>query len=297
MNLQRLEGFYWVARAGGYARAARAFPYPITAPGVFQQVKKLEAELGVRLFERTGRERLVRTAAGDQLYEFVAPFMERLPSLLEVLSGKGLGGRVRVRAPAQVLRVLLPGWLGRLERSHPRIQVELDDLGDSDFSALLQGETDVFIDAVDAVPAGVESVRIGTLRAYLVLPSRHRLARGRPPRLKDLDGEPFVAYSGDRRHRDLQLRALELSGVRPSRIVGAGAADTILALVAAGLGFSLVPAFSGGPGHAGVAAWPLTEPRTEFPVLAAWRRGSGDQPVVAAFLAAAPKDKPVRRAG
>jgi DNA-binding transcriptional LysR family regulator len=297
MNLQRLEGFYWVARAGGYARAARAFPYPITAPGVFQQVKKLEADLGVRLFERTGRERLVRTPAGNQLYEFIAPFMERLPSVLEVLSGSGLGGRVRVRAPAQVLRVLLPDWLARLEKAHPRLQVELDDLGESDFSALVRGETDVFIDAPDSIPPGIDTLRIGTLHAYLVLPAKHRLARGRGPHLSDLNGEPFVAYSGNRRQRDLQLRALELAGVRPSRIVGAGAADTILALVAAGLGFSLIPAFPGGPGHHGVAAWPLSEPRTEFPVLAAWRRSSGDQPLVAAFLAAAPKERPPRKAG
>ncbi len=297
MNLQRLEGFYWVARTGGYARAARAFPYPITAPGVFQQVKKLESELGIRLFERTGRERLVRTPAGNQLYEFIAPFMERLPSVLEVLSGSGLGGRIRVRAPAQVLRVLLPGWLARLEEAHPRLQVELDDLGDSDFSALVRGEADVFIDAPDSVPPGIDVLRIGTLHAYLVLPAKHRLARGRPPRLEDLDGEPFVAYSGNRRQRDLQLRALELANIRPSRMVGAGAADTILALVSAGLGFSLVPSFPGGPGHPGVAAWPLTQPRTEFPVVAAGRRSSADQPLIAAFLAAAPKEKPARRAG
>jgi DNA-binding transcriptional LysR family regulator len=291
MNLQRLEGFYWVARTGGYARAARAFPYPITAPGVFQQVKKLEAELGVRLFERTGRERLVRTPAGNQLYEFVAPFMERLPAVLDLLSGEGLGGRLRVWAPALLLRALLPGWLARLERTHPRLQVDLDDVGDSDLGALVRGEADVYVDTPESVPPGIETLRVGTLHAFLILPARHRLARGRPPRLRDLAGEPFVAYSGARRQRDLQLRALELQGVRPDRIVGAGSADTILALVSAGLGYSLVPAVAGGPGHPGVAAWLLTEPRTEFPVLAAWRKTSADHPLVAAFLSAAPRER------
>jgi len=42
VGIHRLEGFYWVARTGGYASAARAFPYPISQPGVHQQVKKLE---------------------------------------------------------------------------------------------------------------------------------------------------------------------------------------------------------------------------------------------------------------
>ncbi|HYD40280.1 MAG TPA: LysR family transcriptional regulator [Anaeromyxobacter sp.] len=296
MNVQRLEGFYWVARAGGYARAARAFPYPITAPGVFQQVKKLEQELGVRLFERTGRERLVRTPAGNQLYEFVAPFMERLPAVLDLLSGKGLGGRIRVRSASQVLRTLLPAWLARLERSNPRIQVELDDLGDNDVGMLQRGETDVFIDAPESVPPGIEALRIGTLHAYLVLPARHPLAKGRAPKLKELAAEPLVAYSGQGRHRALQLRALELQGIHPTRIVGAGSADSILALVAAGLGYSLVPAFGSGPGQPGVASWRFTEPRTDFPVFAMWRKTSAGHPLVAAFLAEAPREKAGRRA-
>jgi len=42
MQIARLEGFYWVARTGGYAAAARAFPYPLSQPAVFQQVRKLE---------------------------------------------------------------------------------------------------------------------------------------------------------------------------------------------------------------------------------------------------------------
>ncbi|MCA9321778.1 MAG: LysR family transcriptional regulator, partial [Planctomycetes bacterium] len=46
VQIHRFEGFYWVALTGGYARAARAFPYPITQPAVHQQVKRLEAELG-----------------------------------------------------------------------------------------------------------------------------------------------------------------------------------------------------------------------------------------------------------
>jgi len=72
---------------------------------------------------------------------------------------------------------------------------------------------------------------------------------------------------------------------------GAGSADTILSLVAAGLGFSLVPALPGGPRHPGVAAWPFREPATEFPVLAMWRETASDHPLVAAFLVAAPRER------
>ena len=79
INLQRLEGFYWVAKTQGYARAARAFPYPITQPGVHQQVRRLEEELGVRLFERVGKDRVVLTPRGQVLFDAMVGFYEQLP--------------------------------------------------------------------------------------------------------------------------------------------------------------------------------------------------------------------------
>ena len=85
IQMNRLEGFYWVARTGGYSKAARAFPYPITQPAVHQQVKKLEAEVGVPLFERVGKDTIQLTPAGEQLYEFVAPFYGGLDALVRSL--------------------------------------------------------------------------------------------------------------------------------------------------------------------------------------------------------------------
>src|SRR5437016_3775864 len=96
IQLHRLEGFYWVAKTQGYAKAARAFPYPITQPGVHQQVKKLESDVGVELFERVGKDKVVLTPAGQRLFEFVAPFLEKLPAVAEALRSGELAGRLRV---------------------------------------------------------------------------------------------------------------------------------------------------------------------------------------------------------
>src|SRR6476469_5524676 len=98
IQIQRLEGFYWVARVGGYAKAARQFPYPITQPGVHQQVRRLEEDLGVQLFERVGKDRVALTAQGQVLFEHVAPFYERLPSLEEELKAGPTRGTLRIAA-------------------------------------------------------------------------------------------------------------------------------------------------------------------------------------------------------
>src|SRR3954465_4343282 len=122
LPLQRLEGFYWVARTEGYARAARAFPYPITQPGVHQQVRKLEEEPGVALFERGGKDRVQLTAAGKVLFDFVAPFIDGLRGIEGALRAGTHGGRLRVQAASLLLRHLVPRWLRRLHARRPDIE-------------------------------------------------------------------------------------------------------------------------------------------------------------------------------
>src|SRR3982751_4342026 len=100
MSLQRLEGFYWVVRAEGYARAARAFPYPITEPGVHQQVRRLEAELGVRLFRRVAKDRMVLTPHGRALMAVVQPFIDSLRVTVDALRASAFGGTLRLGAAA-----------------------------------------------------------------------------------------------------------------------------------------------------------------------------------------------------
>ena len=106
----------WVARHRSYAKAARAFPYPITQPGLFQQVRRLEEELEVALFVRTAKDRVELTAAGRALFERVSPFLEDLEELVGMLRG-GSGGILRLEASALVLRQLIPDWLRNI-RAH-----------------------------------------------------------------------------------------------------------------------------------------------------------------------------------
>src|SRR5262249_54635611 len=127
-SLDRLTGFYWVARTGGYARAVRAFPYPITEPGVHQQVRRLETELGVRLFRRVARDRMALTPHGRALFAVVAPFLESLRVTVDALRAGVFGGTLRIGAPALLVRELLPGGLPRPQRRQPGRRRPLTEL-------------------------------------------------------------------------------------------------------------------------------------------------------------------------
>jgi DNA-binding transcriptional LysR family regulator len=290
IQLQRLEGFYWVARCEGYARAARAFPYPISQPGVHQQVKRLEEELGVRLFERVGKDRVILTSQGRALYAYVAPFLEGLPAVARSVRSGEVGGRLRIHASGHMLRYLLPPWLRRLQSQRPDIEVELFEAKVPAVALVRSGESDLLVDHLPEVPADLEARKVGSAHAFLVFPSNHPLARKGTVSPKQLGDEPFITYSADLQLRELQLTALAHHGVSPRRLHAADSSETILGFVAAGLGYSLLASVEPkGPRVPGVIAQPVTQPAREFPIYAAWRRSAHPDPLLSVLLSLAPQ--------
>jgi DNA-binding transcriptional LysR family regulator len=287
-SLDRLTGFYWVARTEGYARAVRSFPYPITEPGIHQQVRRLERELGVRLFIRVGKDRVVPTEAGRTLYGFVAPFLEQLPAMAESVRTGHHGGTLRMGAASLLVQGLLPAWLRRLQRRRPDIDVALSELKTPDLELLRQGALDLLIDHLPQVPPDIETRPVARLWSFLALPSGHPLAGRKPLSVRSLRDVPFIAYNADRAGRQQQLRGLAAYGGPEKEHYSADSAESLLGFVAAGLGFTIVPWLDAkGPRRRGVVVERLHVPGSEFPVYAAWRRGPA-HPLVDAALEAAP---------
>ena len=294
MQIARLEGFYWVARTGGYAAAARAFPYPLTQPAVHQQVRKLEDELGVRLFERLGKATMRLTAPGRHLYAFAAPFFEQLPGIERAMKAGTVGHELHLAAEAVILSQILPGWIQRLHRQRPDLRVELRELPVARPDVVLAGDVDVAVAYFpEALPRGVEAREVASLRPFLVLPAGSPLAPRARIALPDIAGETFVTYPPGTFHHDLQMQALARARVTPARTLAASSAEAILGLVAAGVGCSLVPSVDERPLRArGVVARPFTLGRARFPVLAVWRAGTLQRPAIEAALAALQDQRP-----
>ncbi len=121
MNIHHLELFFHVARHGGISRAVRHMPYGIQQPAVSGQMRLLEQDLGVRLFERTPFR---LTTEGDQLYAFVQPFFDNLEPVAARLR-KGTAPVFRVGASEMVLRDHLPGLIQPLRKREPRLRLAL----------------------------------------------------------------------------------------------------------------------------------------------------------------------------
>ncbi len=124
MNFRHLEAFVQVAAQGGFTRAAEALY--LTQPTVSGQVKELEQELGVALFDRLARS-VELTDAGRLLLVEARMLLAARDQLLERASAyRGLlWGRLRVQASTIPGEYLLPALLAGFKRDHPEVKVSL----------------------------------------------------------------------------------------------------------------------------------------------------------------------------
>ncbi len=294
IQIHRLEGFYWVAKTGGYASAARAFPYPITQPAVHQQVKKLEQELDVSLFERIGKDKMQLTHAGVQLHKFFKPFYEGLPAVLRAVRAGEKSGELIIYAEPLMLRHLLPDWLRRLKQRCTDVQIDLRELSTTDVSPLRSGDADLLVGYLPNPPDDIATMKVASVVPFIVAHKDHPKAKRKSFTLRDLKDDTFIAYNKDLVAHELQIQALALHGIEPASMMFSSAADTILGFVESGLGYSLVPSLaSEGPKGTNLVAKPLLRPKLEFDVVAAWRKDTPENPILDAALETAPK--PSRR--
>jgi DNA-binding transcriptional LysR family regulator len=292
IQIHRLEGFYWVAKTKGYASAARAFPYPITQPAVHQQVKKLETELGMLLFERINKNNLKLTAAGRALYNFAAPFYERMPSVVRAIKSGEVAGELVIHAETLLVRQLLPDWVKRVLKKRPGARLDLNEMRNPNVRDLQNGDADVLLCHLPEVPDDVAAVMVAKLRPYLVVPTQHPISSRSRFSIRDFAEETFIAYHRDMLPQAMQMEALRSFGIQPERVLRAGSADSILAFVEAGLGYSLVPSLlPDGPTTKGVTARRITRPKVEFPVHLAWRKDMPENALFETFLETAPGSK------
>lgn len=304
VQLHRLEGFYWVAREGGYAAAARAFPYPITQPGVHAQVRKLEAEIGTRLFERVAHDRVTTTSAGGELFAFCAPFFEGLGAAIErAVHAKQV---LRIDAGQLELAHLLPDWIHKLRRTHSEVEVQLFERESPDFERLRTGQVDMAIDHFDEVPPDLDGQVVAEHNVFLLSPSAPQVTRKKDTRKQTasttpkrarkaspskvaemLADHPFVGFPSGSRERRIQLEPLQALGMQPDIRASASTVMGILSLVRAGLGVSLVPWPSkAGPHLEGVTVHRVDAESARFPIHAIWSKQRTDLEAIHAALAA-----------
>lgn len=170
MNIHHLELFYHVARHGGISAATRKIPYGIQQPAVSGQILQLEKSLGVKLFQRRP---FALTPAGRELFAFAEPFFGKIGQVSRQLRSED-HPRLRLAAPATVLRGYLPELLRQHQRKYPALSLRLHDANQAEAERLLRKhEIDLAVTELEGKPAaGLHSAILLKLPLVLLAPAR-----------------------------------------------------------------------------------------------------------------------------
>ena len=273
LELRHLRYFVAVAEELHFGRAA--IRLHIAQPPLSQQIRRLEDELGVRLFDRTTR-RVELTHAGLVLLNEARRTLVQADRVRLVAqeAARGESGHLRIGFVGSALYGILPSCLRAFRAEAPGIVLTALDLGTSELVEGLLGERlDVaFVrPPIDDDRLAVETVDREPLVA--ALPVSHPLAARTWLDLRLLAEEPFVLFA---RHAgpgywDVVQAACREAGFRPNIVHEAGQIHTIIGLVAGGLGLSLVPSSVRSLQLAGVRFVELARPAPVLELAMAWR--------------------------
>jgi DNA-binding transcriptional LysR family regulator len=293
MDIRQLRYFVAVAEELNFSRAAERLH--MSQPPLSLQIKAMEDELGTMLLARTRRK--------VELTEPGRLFLDHARSMISQMDGAGDAVRRAARGEAGEIRIAFTGSVPMAEpfprliqafrERHPGVRVEM---GHQSSGAQLQALADRQIDVgflrpshLFAPGADVAVRSIWEDELKVVLPAGHRLARARGGvRVADLAEEPFILFPrgiGCGLY-DHVMTLCSQAGFAPRIVQEAREGVTILALVAAGTGISILPDTYRHASIPGTVLRPLASPAAKSRLLLAWRAAE-KSPLVTRFVSMA----------
>lgn len=239
VTLKQLRYFEALARHGHFGRAAEACA--VSQPALSMQIKDLEETLGLALFERAAREvRLTRFGA-----EFAPRVRDVLRSVDELadmarVSRERLGGRLRLGVIPTVAPYLLPRFVGDLMRLYPEIDLHLrETMTPKLLSDLAEGRLDAAIVALPVSERAFEEVSLFEETFVLVRPLADA---GKPvPDRETLREMRLLLLEEGHCFREQALSFCDLRASRPRELLDGSSLSTLVQMVAAGIGVTLIP--------------------------------------------------------
>lgn len=244
ISLVQLECFIAVAEELHFGAAATRLK--MTQPPLSRQIQQLERELSTRLFDRTSR-RVALTQAGRALLPNARRLIDlAAKAVADVRSvGQGAAGTITIAYTAMAGQSVVPDLLRRASAELPGVTLLLRELVSLDQIEELEKSTvDIGLMRPVLARAQISTRPVYRERLAVAVPSDSELAqRDAALKLIDLKDEQLLMYSPSvaRYFHDLLLSMFVASGVHPHIVQYAGQVPALLALVSAGLGFTLVP--------------------------------------------------------
>ncbi len=287
MNLRQLRYLVALSDERHFTRAAAR--EHVAQPALSQQIRSLEAEVGLALVQRTTRK-VAMTEAGDLLVARARRALAELDAAqaeLQSLAGVQ-AGRLSVGALHTMGPVDLSLLLATFHERYPAVELTVREQSSEELAAMLrEDEVDLaFLSVTERIQSRGLTLRpLVSEELVVVLALGHPLAGREQLRIGDLAGEPFISFREGARLRELLTTAAAGAGFEPKIALESNESRRIRSLVSRGLGVGILPRSDAeGPGSV-VAVCDLVEPPLTRDVTLASRAERRPSPAAEAFLA------------
>ncbi|ENR6205653.1 LysR family transcriptional regulator [Serratia marcescens] len=288
LTLRQLRQFLVVAETMNVRKAAERLH--MAQPPLTKAIRQMEEVLGTRLFERTNRITALTPAGAVLQKEAVTTLMQMERSmLLTRRAGQGMTGALRIGFVASAVRHLLPEMVARFHFFCPQVVLELKEMTTArQVASLLEDTIDIGIAVLPVPEYAIPKLSCHPFFScplIAVLPSKHPAGTSGVLSLSALATEPWVLFPGQEGpglYRAI-IEACEKAGFAPEVVQRAVQMETIVGLVASGLGVSLVPEFMQKSGWANVSFCRLSGEQIPYQV-ALIHKAENINPHVADFV-------------
>ena len=244
MTLQDLRYVVTLAETRNFARAAKACY--VSQPTLSTQIKKLEDELGLALFERTNK-RVMPTPAGFELIVQARVVLEEAEKLQQMAQQAldPMAGPLRLGVIPTLGPYLLPHLVPQLRADYPRLSLYLrEDLTGNLIERLRSGALDAILLALPIQTDGLELIELFREPFVMALPKDSPLAGKSEVMETDLMGVQLLLLEDGHCLRDQALAVCGLPQPRGSEDFRGSSLETLRQMVAAGVGCTLLPALA-----------------------------------------------------
>ncbi len=239
LTLQQLKLFESVSRLGSYTRAAEALC--ITQPAVSIQIKRLETQAGITLFEKVGKK-ILPTAAGKAMYSASLDILKRVEDLK--ISFEELQGTVKGSLQVSVVttaKYFLPNLLGAFLQKYPDVEPKLKFTNRANvIERLMNNDDDFVIMGQIQEDEKLEVYPFLNNILGIIAPINHPLAHAKNISLKDIAKHRLLIRESGSGTRYVFEQLLEKEGIKVEPYMELGSSEAIKQAVMAGLGIAVV---------------------------------------------------------
>ncbi|MBQ7033020.1 MAG: LysR family transcriptional regulator [Clostridia bacterium] len=227
MELLQLKYFYESAKQGSFAKTAERYGVPATS--VSASVKRLEKELGCRLFDRE-YNRILLNADGKRLQQSLGIAFEALDSAVEALTTMR-GESREIKLLVRAIRSDMTDYIIEYKGKHPQITFKtVYDFGETEYE-----KYDIIIDEKTDKYEGYETFELYTMRIRMKAAADSPLCRKKHS-LRQLSGQSFISWGEQSNMHTLLCRACSQAGFIPNIVVQSNDTACYEKLIASGIG-------------------------------------------------------------